>query len=1025
MSAIASHYNLAIIINEQRRGNAVRELQQDVTRAMQSINSHTTAQQRAATTAEKWKNRVSKLGQTIRRVLVPALLIATTAAVAFTRESVKEFAEFDKQLKQTFTLIPEASNRMKAEMSDDIRAVSIEFGNLTDETLPALYQALSAGVVEENSIKAVEVASRAAIAGVSDLESTMRIGMAVVNAYGGSVYSLEEAYDILFELIDKGVPRLSDWADSLQDVMSIASETQTPFEDIATALAVMTRQGDSAGESASLLGFLLMQLGVDGTSAFNTFKEAAGITYREFIANGEGLIEALILLDDYAISTGETLASMIGGGSNFYRDQQAGRGAMELTGIHMQSLLDLAFELEDVLGGMNAGFITGSDNAQFSIDKMTSAWEDLKITIGEAVWTQGVFLGTTGKELLEYATLLARLLSGDLNRQAEGAFYEKKEAQGANYKMSILELKIELEELGDLMSQPFSQHFAGAYKLELMDLSLHLAKATTTFHEFDTIMYEAGLTHSSEFGPAIKGTNIALKEYWENTKRSATQTWEILEYLLKSEVPMGNFMKTLEEGNKNAADNMTEYVSVGQEFLSFTGEATTLQDNLSAAWENAFPNGENMANMIHWVTVETHALKEATLGYMDAIGGDVSGLFSAYADFQRASGEWRQVLVDNNTEIQTLMGNLGADLDDEQKDAMWDIVRTAEEGGEAWLSSWRALQSDLTETQRYEMVARLADLMQSQDEYKGVYSGDRNAAEEAANSIIEAFGAIDTAYNSLALSIAEKSIVARFGEQTIEAQEAIIAMRVAMGEIDIHEANFLLGQLDTAEKLSPILDEMFVAYLADGDLTKIESDNIAKAIDLIQTSADTLTEEGLKALLDKMLSETGGFPKVAGVIVDDLNNIALQDTQERMDALTKEPFIPEVELNKVSFDTSYKTMMEEIDVALGPHTIVFNVQTQPIPNPDPYTPDDERATGTNGWRTVPGGHPNDSYLVGLTSGERYNVLTAGQNAGMGKQYNDNSVTNIYNNNHSAAAAAVSRAYLDTLYDKRVRRFAGD
>ena len=689
MSAIASHYNLAIIINEQRRGNAIRELQQDVTRAMQSINSHTTAQQRAATTAEKWKNRVSKLGQTIRRVLVPALLIATTAAIAFARESVKEFAEFDKQLKQTFTLIPEASDRMKARLSDDIRAVSIEFGNLTDETLPALYQALSAGVSEPNAVEAVEVASRAAIAGVNDLESTMRIGMAVVNAYGGSVYSLEEAYDILFELIDKGVPRLSDWADALQDVMSIASETQTPFEDIATALAVMTRQGDSAGESASLLGFLLMQLGVDGTSAFNTFKEAAGITYREFIANGEGLIEALILLDDYAISTGETLASMIGGGSNFYRDQQAGRGAMEVTGIHMQSLLDLAFELEDVLGGMNAGFITGSDNAQFSIDKMTSAWEDLKITIGEAVWTQEIFLGTTGKELLEYATLLARLLSGDLNRQAESAFYEKKKTQGANYKKTITEITTELNALGDLMAQPFDQHFAGAYQLELMDLSRFLADGADHFYEFEQIMFEAGVTQETVFGPALKNTNILLKNFYENSIEATDQTWEIIEALYAGKIPAQEFMTILEEGNKNAADNMTEYVSVGQEFLSFTGEATTMQDNLSAAWKNAFPNGENMANIIHWVTIETHALKESTLGYMESIGSDVGGLFSAYGDFQRASGEWRQVLVDNNTEIQTLMGSLGADLDDEQKDAMWDIVRTAEEGGEAWLSSWR------------------------------------------------------------------------------------------------------------------------------------------------------------------------------------------------------------------------------------------------------------------------------------------------------------------------------------------------
>jgi hypothetical protein len=39
------------------------------------------------------------------------------------------------------------------------------------------------------------------------------------------------------------------------------------------------------------------------------------------------------------------------------------------------------------------------------------------------------------------------------------------------------------------------------------------------------------------------------------------------------------------------------------------------------------------------------------------------------------------------------------------------------------------------------------------------------------------------------------------------------------------------------------------------------------------------------------------------------------------------------------------------------------------------------ATGTNGWQTVPPGFPNDSYMVGLQSGESFNVVPAGQSGG--------------------------------------------
>lgn len=41
------------------------------------------------------------------------------------------------------------------------------------------------------------------------------------------------------------------------------------------------------------------------------------------------------------------------------------------------------------------------------------------------------------------------------------------------------------------------------------------------------------------------------------------------------------------------------------------------------------------------------------------------------------------------------------------------------------------------------------------------------------------------------------------------------------------------------------------------------------------------------------------------------------------------------------------------------------------------------ATGTDGWLTVPSGYPNDSYMVGLTSGEKFNVVPANGGGSMG------------------------------------------
>ena len=45
------------------------------------------------------------------------------------------------------------------------------------------------------------------------------------------------------------------------------------------------------------------------------------------------------------------------------------------------------------------------------------------------------------------------------------------------------------------------------------------------------------------------------------------------------------------------------------------------------------------------------------------------------------------------------------------------------------------------------------------------------------------------------------------------------------------------------------------------------------------------------------------------------------------------------------------------------------------------------ASGTDGWQQVPSGFPNDSYPIGLTSGESFNVVPAGQSSQSGGNSN--------------------------------------
>lgn len=1052
MSAITSHYNLAIVIQEQRRGNAVRDLKQDVTRLNQRLDKNGQVMGQATSKTQQFTDKAKRAGERIRRVLVPALLLASTAAIAFGREAFTSFAQFDKGMQEVFTLLPERTQQLEDSLTAGIKSVGQQFGYLTEETIPALYQALSAGIPDDNAVAAVGLAAKAAKAGASDLESTMRIGMAVVNAYGGEVYDLGEAYDLIFQLIDKGVPRMDDWANSLQDVISIASEARTPFEDIVAALAVMTRQGDSAAEASELLGFILMQLQIEGTTAAQVFMEATGQTYREWINTGNGLVDGLERLNQYAIETGGHLDSMIGGSSNFYRDQQAARGTMELTGIHMQELIDLSIAVKkEAEGSMEAAYGTAADNAQQSLDEIAAKWETIKLNIGEAIYEQDLFMTA-----LAGVEIFSSYVSGDLGDQILVDLDEIIEkAEGSREKLLEVAEAFTSVDTRLLEGRGTETFFDETMVEGEKRIAAALAKTYTAYEDFRFDMQRLDIMpdfyEKYDYGVerAIKGA-IGLGAGRAKINAEIDAEWKKFYYenytLTQEQQAMDEANLTVLNKIRAEGIDITEEMTLMSGVLVklgldryFTAEAyqeaqikiareearlLLITEDRHSSWKKLNIDVEKHGWLIHWIAVETQQMSMEAETYIGVVSEQSINLMTAYDNLAAASGEWRSVIADNSGEINKIMVELGDDLSNDEKSAMQEILRTAEEGGAEWLGAWRRLQTDLTETERNELIARMANLQEASGTYRDVWTGDKAAAKDAQEEITKALTAIDEAYSNMAKNMVLNRMEADDRlKGTIEQEKNAIEFALARGDIDQDTYEYQLQQLEMARQLDMVTDEMMSSYIADGKLSREEALKLAHAQELVR-KATGLTDDELKSYLDRALGPEGGYPKVAGVIRDDLGKAA-DDQKKKQEELAKKPIVPKVEMDKSRFDKMYDKLVEQIEDAKGPHVIQF-IPSFSFPF-QTSKPEEEHATGTSGWRTVPGGFPDDSYFIGLTSREKYQVVTPGQAAkGLGEGGSiDNSITNITMINNSRAAAAYSRAYMETQYERRLRRFAGD
>ena len=104
----------------------------------------------------------SKLGSAIgtgMAVVGTGVAALTGLAVA----GVNAYAGYQKQLDEVFTLLPGITDSAMTDMSKSVLKFSKDFGVLPDEEIPALYQAISAGVPSDNVFSFLETAQKAAV----------------------------------------------------------------------------------------------------------------------------------------------------------------------------------------------------------------------------------------------------------------------------------------------------------------------------------------------------------------------------------------------------------------------------------------------------------------------------------------------------------------------------------------------------------------------------------------------------------------------------------------------------------------------------------------------------------------------------------------------------------------------------------------------------------------------------------------------------------------------------------------------
>jgi len=230
--------------------------------------------------------------------LIAASALAVGKIINDFNRAVNAAGQFQHKMLEVNTLL-QASDADFQGLSSQIRDLSVQYGQLDKTMATASYNVVSAGFADiSDQMGILKTASRAAIAGVTDVNTAAKAITQTINAYGKTAKDAGRISDILFATVKGGVTTFDELAQNMGAVNAIAAQAGLEFEEVAAALAVLTQGGLNTAEASTALKSLIVAVGAASGESKTKLDELG-------ISLDQGLQPALVALaeaGEYGIS---------------------------------------------------------------------------------------------------------------------------------------------------------------------------------------------------------------------------------------------------------------------------------------------------------------------------------------------------------------------------------------------------------------------------------------------------------------------------------------------------------------------------------------------------------------------------------------------------------------------------------------------------------------------------------------------------------------------------------------------------
>lgn len=304
-------------------------------------------------------------------------MLAGSAMIAATAVNLKNAADFETSMSSVSTLIDtnvESLDMMKKQVLEIGKRTPVELSQLTG----ALYDVRSAGILASDQFKVLEKSAQLGVAGLGTTSEAVDLVTSSINAFKLKGEEQDKLYDNIFKTIKTGKTTISGLAQGFGSVAGTVAAANIKIDDYLATVAALTTTGQPAAQAHTQMKAAIAGLTRNTKEQQKIFRALHAKDFNDLIVKSGSVVNAFSGINRQVKGNKAKLIELLG-------SIEAYNAVLSLTGNQNKAYTDTLYEMRNGANEFDVAYLKKLETVNAQLQRGRNIMKKISIDFGNEV----------------------------------------------------------------------------------------------------------------------------------------------------------------------------------------------------------------------------------------------------------------------------------------------------------------------------------------------------------------------------------------------------------------------------------------------------------------------------------------------------------------------------------------------------------------------------------------------------------------------------------------------------------------